>query len=351
MIRRAALNFRWAPAMVVIATAWLATSAKGSIIYNFETLDNNGDPNFNQLLSMNSTAFPTITGYFGDGMIVDNKGYTLVQPFNSQASYTNENFPGSVQTQVTGITPNGALTTVGFYIDNNGNNIGFVDQSGVFTSVSDPSTPAITPSVNQLLGVNDLGVAAGFYVDSMGNAHGYTYSIGSKSFTPINLPGSFNAVSTTVSGINDAGVITGFYTDMGGVTHGFVDNGGTFKSFDDPNGNGTNTTFLGINSSDLVVGSYVDMAGNTDGLLFNYLTDSFQTLDDPLQSTTTAFGVNGTTINGINNAGDVVGFYSDGTHVNGFLATPTPEPAMTGLLLAGVALMIGRYWHRKRAHG
>jgi hypothetical protein len=31
--------------------------------------------------------------------------------------------------------------------------------------------------------------------------------------------------------------------------------------------------------------------------------------------------VTGTTTNGINDAGDLVGFYSDGTKVHGFLAT------------------------------
>lgn len=343
MIRKIALNLKLSPVVVVLATALFATFANGSPIYDFETLNNTGDLNFNQLLGINSTASPTITGYFGDGTVQPNQGYTLVPP----ASYTNENFPGSVQTQVTGITPGGSTTTVGFYVDGNGNNIGFVDQSGTFTSVSDPSTPVVTPSVNQLLGVNDSGVAAGFYVDAGGNAHGYTYNVGTKAFTPVNLPGSFNAVSTTVTGINDAGVITGFYTDSGGATHGFVDKSGTFSSFDDPSG--TNTMFFGINASDQIVGSFLAGSGETNGLLFNYLTDSFQTENDPLASATPAFGVTGTTINGINNAGDLVGFYSDGTNVNGFLATPTPEPAMFWLLLIGGALLAGKHWHGKNA--
>jgi len=110
--------------------------------------------------------------------------------------------------------------------------------------------------------------------------------------------------------------------------------------------------FLGINASDQVVGSYVDGNGLTNGLLFNLLADSFQTVDDPLQSANAAFGVTGTTINGINNQGDLVGFYSDGTNVNGFVAIPTPEPAMTGLLLAAAgALMIARYRRSKQPRG
>ena len=50
-----------------------------------------------------------IAGYFGSGMTTGappvfhpNKGYTIVPPYG-QANYSNENFPGSVQTQVTGM--------------------------------------------------------------------------------------------------------------------------------------------------------------------------------------------------------------------------------------------------------
>jgi len=336
MTRKTACNLGKAPAVVLIAIVSFGTSANGSPMYSFETLDNPGDPMFNQLLGINSLASPTIVGYFGDGTISPNKGYTLSPP----ASYSNENFPGSVQTQVVGITPNGASTTVGFYVDGAGNNFGFVKQGGSFTSVSDPSTPA-GPSVNQLLGVNDNNQAVGFYVDASGNNQGYIYNLVTKAFTAINLPGSFNATSVTATGINDAGVITGYFTNAGGATLGFIDDAGTFSQFNDPGG--SDTMFLGINSSDEVVGSFVDGGGNTDGLLFSFGPDSFATIDDPLSSSTPAFGVAGTTINGINNAGDLVGFYSDGTNVNGFLATPTPEPSMIGLLLAGAALTIGKY--------
>jgi len=216
MIRNNRLNLRMACVVVAISASVFAASASGSPIYLFQTLNNNGGPAFNQLLGINSLASPTIVGYFGDGNVVPNRGYTLAQPYNSQASYTNENFPNSVQTQVVGITPLGSTTTVGFYVDGNGNNIGFVDTNGIFTSVTDPLTPATTPSVNQLLGVNDNNTAAGFYVNGSGAAQGYTYNILTTAFTSITLPGSFNAVSTTVTDINDAGVITGFYTDAGG---------------------------------------------------------------------------------------------------------------------------------------
>src|SRR6266851_5954209 len=49
-------------------------------------LNNNGDPNFNQLLGINDEG--TIVGYFGDGAVIPNNGYVLV-PKNH---YELENF-------------------------------------------------------------------------------------------------------------------------------------------------------------------------------------------------------------------------------------------------------------------
>ncbi len=74
------------------------------------------DPTFNQLLGINNEGM--IAGYFGSGRwstgLHPNKGYTLNPPYG-QGNFVNENFPGSVQTQVTGINNNDL--TVGFWAD------------------------------------------------------------------------------------------------------------------------------------------------------------------------------------------------------------------------------------------
>lgn len=73
--------------------------------------DDQADPTFKQLLGINNDG--VIAGYFGSGMPAGthpNKGYTLDLPYG-QGNYVNENFPGSRQTQVTGINDKG--TTVG----------------------------------------------------------------------------------------------------------------------------------------------------------------------------------------------------------------------------------------------
>ena len=80
--------------------------------YSFLTLGDDKDPTFNQLLGIND--FGEIAGYFGSGSpatVHPNKGYT-VAPYSAN-TFTNENFTGSQQTQVTAINDWG--NTVGFY--------------------------------------------------------------------------------------------------------------------------------------------------------------------------------------------------------------------------------------------
>ena len=314
--------------------------------YSFQKINNQTDPTFNQLLGINNTG--TIAGYFGVGSMTNpNKGYTVAPPYG-QGSYTNENFPLSAQTQVVGINSNGSPTTVGFWVDNAGNNFGFVNQGSTFTSISDPNTPAGT-GFNQLLGVNNNNVAVGFYIDANGDSQAYSYNIATATFTAIKLPSTFNPVMTTATGINNAGEISGFYIDGAGNAHGFLDNAGTFSIFDDPAGAGTNTSFLGLNNEGEVVGSYVDQLGITNGFTFNDVTNTWTTVDDPNASSTAAFDVTGTTINGVNDIGQLVGFYSDGNNVDGFLASPVPEPASLGYVAAGLLLSACIY-RRKRPH-
>jgi len=53
------------------------------------------------------------------------------------------------------------------------------------------------------------------------------------------------------------------------------------------------------------------------------------TLDPPVSM--------GTTLNGINDLGDIVGFFVDTKGTEGLLATPVPEPSTWAMMLAGFA--------------
>jgi hypothetical protein len=140
-------------------------------------------------------------------------------------------------------------------------------------------------------------------------------------------------VSVTATGVNNADDVSGFYTTST-ATLGFLEVGGTFHSLSDPNG--TDTMVFGLNNKGEAVGSFVDTSGETQGFLYDWLTNTWRTISDPSASATAAFCVNGTTVNGINDLGQLVGFYSDGTNVNGMLVTgAVPEPSTWAMILLG----------------
>jgi len=285
----------------------------------FKTLNDAADPTFNQLLSINDSG--TIAGYFGSGAAGHpNKGYTLSPPFG-QGEYTNENFPTSVQTQVTGINNEGV--TVGFWVDGQGDNFGFVHEHGKFTTVVDPAArlaAAGGPITEQLLGVNNHNQAAGFYTDANGNSHGFVYNIATKSFQGIHIAG---ATSVAATGINDHGDISGFF-QKGGATEGFLDVSGHIWTLNGPAG-ATDVQALGLNNKDQIVGSYVGTDGNTHGFLFSNSTGRYTTINDP-------HAVGSTIVNGIDNKGYLVGFYTDAAgNTDGMLVGTTGHSVSHGL--------------------
>jgi hypothetical protein len=314
---------------MLFAGVALGTARAVAATYTFYTLDNASaaddpefnDPNFNQLLGINDAN--VIVGYSGDGTVKPNKGYLLV-PTNH---YANENFPGSVQTQVTGLNNDnlalGKFTyTVGFWIDKAGNNFGFANAFNIYVTKEFPHTPICKGAkTNQLLGVNDTPVAVGFFFDAACNPHGYTYEFLTNTYTKLTFPSSFRVASSTAAGINNSGVICGFFTDTAGKTHGFFGVQGAFTKVDVPAKTGIGTTFLGINNKGLIVG-FATKHGASVGIVFNANTGVITIVNDPHANNQPAFGVAGTIINGINDSGSLVGFYSDGAKVHGFLAVP-----------------------------
>ncbi len=298
--------------------------------YDFTTLDNAKDLTFNQLLGINNEG--VIAGYFGSGAAGHpNKGYLLPAPYG-QGGYTGENFPGSAQTQVTGLNDNGA--TVGFWSSMDtasqvDNNFGFYKLAdGSFHTVNFPTGDNAIPPVNQLLGVNDHDVAVGFYTNGAGNNRGYSYDIGTGTFTRVLVPGypaGSAGPSLTAAAINDNGDIAGYYTNKAGVTVSFLDYAhGPFRTLPLFPGS-TATTALGVNDHDEVVGTYTDGTGSSATMHgFTWTPGGgYTSVDDPS-------GAGTTTINGVNNEGDLVGFYTDSAgNTDGFLATPAHQTTLT----------------------
>src|SRR5204863_7137588 len=120
------------------------------------------------------------------------------------------------------------------------------------------------------------------------------------------------------NGINDSGQIVGFYTTgdliTGGRGHGFLYSGGIYTTLDDPLATG-GTFATGINNAGEVVGYYFDYGDpKTHGFL--YSDGIYTTLDDPSATVGSAFGSGSTVANGIDDAGDIVGYYTDSTGLN-----------------------------------
>ncbi len=292
-------------------------SSRPSVSYRFQTLDNARDLTFNQLLGINGHGL--IAGYFGSGAAGHpNKGYLLF-PGYSQHNYRNENFPGSVQTQVTGLNDAGA--TVGFWSnENNANlsnpNFGFYSLDGRhFHTVVFPTGDNASPPVDQLLGINDSDIAVGFYTDGQGNNHGYTYNIRDHRFAAVTVPGA-GQLSLTATAINNHGDVAGFYTNAAGATVGFLRYHGQFRTLSVPGA--AMTQPLGVNDRDEVVGVYTVGTGSSAAMHgFTWAPGhGFQTVDDP-------HGLGTTTLNGVNDRGQVVGFYTDSAgNTDGLLASP-----------------------------
>jgi len=310
--------------------------------FDFKTFDDPADisfaakegiPVFNNLLGINNQGL--IAGFYGSGNQGDpNQGFLLSPPHK----FTPIDFPPSaqnpaLQTQLTGLNDKG--TVVGyFYNTNNGvpvdNQFGFFEKNGAFTEVNNPNTPGLfgnpgpqagVLTENQLIGVNNHDIAVGFYNDAAGNSHGYTYDITTGRFSAnIDDP---SGVSTVTAAINNRGDIAGFYTDNGGAIHGFLDDHGVFKTVDGPGA--TETELLGLNDAGIAVGFDI-VDGVTHGIIYNTRTGKLSTIDDPHAAGFTLF-------NGINDRGDIVGFYTDAAgNTHGLLATPEE----TDLKLVGI---------------
>ena len=191
----------------------------------------------------------------------------------------------------------------------NGNDVGFVYNHGNFVEISDPL--ALDTFA---YGINDRNQVVGGYETSAGQLHGYLYDHGT--YKPIDDPlaGDVVGTGTTAVSINNKGQTVGYYTDANFQSHGFLFSGGHYTTIDDPLG--TQTVLFGINDRGQIVGTYLEGSVWHN---FLYSHGTFTTIDDP--SVSVVFN------EGINDRGQIAGngFYLNGKSVDypGFIGNPT----------------------------
>jgi hypothetical protein len=277
--------------------------------------------------------------------------FTSTAQAQGQYSYTSVDYPGAASTTVWGVSTTGKL--VGGY-QAGSQRQAFSVRGGVFTAVTDPALAGSSfveltksntrgdlvgmsidsasfvhsfridkggnfraldfpgASDTAAFGLNSSGVVVGYWdlVDASGGfliAHGFRWKNGA--FEQIDVPG---AADTYVLGVNDRGDMVGLYTSDSG-SHAFLLTArGRLYSFDAPVAGTIFTEANDINASGQIVGDYVLSDGSQHSFVLS--GSHFTTIDYPGAAFTTTWG--------INEQGEVAGFYQSDT-LHGFTAAPS----------------------------
>jgi probable HAF family extracellular repeat protein len=154
-------------------------------------------------------------------------------------------------------------------------------------------------------GGNDAGVYVGDYLDTDGITRlGFEGKAG-KFKSNFTLPLK-HLTSTNPRQINNNGVVAGGYIGSDGIQHGFVLDGKKLTSFDVPGAVGV-TTAEGINDAGQVVGLYTDSAANRHAFEYTVSTGKFISIDP-------GDGAISQEAWGINQKGLIVGDTGNGTY-------------------------------------
>ncbi len=246
------------------------------------------------------------------------------------------------------------INSAGVVVGTDGNGNAFTLNGGsLVTFIPNGGTSAIA------FGINDNGLVAGQYTTASGTTPGFV--LNGTSVTTINSPSGPDVVNA--QGINNNGLVVGFYVGTDDQFHGFkfslssaVNGVGTGTAIADPTiptvPGETGATFvfsqiLGVNDKGIAVGYYGDSTGSQHGFIYNTNTGTYTYLDDPNEQFFN--GVEVTQITGINNAGEITGFYTDASgEAHGFVALQSvPEPSSVALFGLGLAGAVGFIHSRK----
>jgi probable HAF family extracellular repeat protein len=169
----------------------------------------------------------------------------------------------------------------------------------------------------QAFGINDEGTVIGVYATTAGGVPTHAFVRRDGKFSNIDLPGGV----TTPFSINDLGEIAGeFVTTQGTNGFGYVQKqNGHFSLFTAPASLPQGTFFISINNRQQILGVYASATVAQQNFL---ATDGdYTSFDLPSR-----FDANFVSAQTVNDADQIVGFYTDTTNVNhAFLAVPIEE--------------------------
>jgi uncharacterized membrane protein len=184
---------------------------------------------------------------------------------------------------------------------------------GALIPLSHPTNTVISAE-----GLNDKGQVVGFYQTTNGGTFGPPEAFLLSKGNFVALSGPPGATSVEATAINNKGDIVGWYSDNIG-DHGFLLSHGHYTALDDPlavpnslGGGRILTHITGINDYGQIVGYYSDNQNTDHVSSFIYSDGKYITVNDPLGDSLV-----GTVAQGINNKGQIVGYFGNGTFQQG----------------------------------
>jgi hypothetical protein len=159
--------------------------------------------------------------------------------------------------------------------------------------------------------INSAGEVVGGFRDVEENVHGFFFD-GLTNYTAIDYPESHGVTveHTVAEAINDVGQIAGSYGDRAWLQNGFLYDGSDFTPLAYPEGEYTQTWATGVNNHGQVVGYYMPGPYYTSIYGYRYDAGIYTRIHYPGSLYTWAME--------IDDAGQVVGYYQDSTGRHGF---------------------------------